>query len=53
MSFDLKYSKLVLIPEIYNKKVKDFPFSYEFIAQTLHNGSKREYHENLNNRDIP
>ena len=33
--------------------VKDYPFSYKFIAQCLYNGYHRSDHETLDNSDIP
>ena len=48
----VQFLKLYLIPSIKNEKVANYPFSYEFVAQCMHNGMKREKHETLDNSDV-
>lgn len=33
--------------------IPNFPFSYELMAQSFYNASKRDDHETIDNSDIP
>ena len=35
MPWGVPYSKLYLVPKITNDKIPTYPFSYEFLSQTL------------------
>lgn len=49
----IQYTKLHLIPERKKPLIKDFPFSYELMAQSFYNATKRDEHETIDNSDIP
>ena len=53
MPAGVEYTKVYLIPSIKQPQVQDFPLSYECIGQCLYNGSKRDNHETLDNKDVP
>lgn len=40
--YGVPYCKLQIIPDITNKYIHSFPFSYEMIAQTIFNGISNE-----------
>ena len=46
MDWDIPYSKVYLVPEIKNEKMPGFPFSYEFVAQTLYHSLKKSDYQN-------
>lgn len=37
MHWDIPYSKLYIVPEITAEKIKDYPFSYQFVATSVFN----------------
>ena len=49
----VQYTKLHLIPDRKKPQIPEFPFSYELMAQSFYNASKREVHETIDNTDIP
>lgn len=49
----IQYQTLYMIPTRKNETILDFPFSYEFVAQNLHNGLNRDKHDTLDNSNIP
>ena len=53
MPSGVEYSKLYLIPEITKQKLPYYPFSYQFVAQCVHNSLNRTEHETLDNSDVP
>jgi len=53
MSDHIPYCKLHLIPQIENDKIPKYPFSYEFVAQSMYNGLQRNDHPTLDNKDLP
>ena len=40
MPWGMRYSKISLVPEIVSERIKRYPFSYEFVAQTILNDSQ-------------
>ena len=53
MPSNVVYTKVFLIPKIEKPKMKDLPFSYEYMAQVFANALRRDDHETLDNSDIP
>ena len=50
---NLQCYKLYLIPNITNEKIKNYPFSYEFIGQCLYNGVSESFNNtNPNKSDL-
>ena len=53
MPAGVDYVKVYLVPQIQQATVPGYPLSYECIGQCLYNGTKRENHETLDNKDVP
>ena len=53
MPKNIEYQKVYFKPEISAKIAEEYPFSYNFIAQCLFNGTHRSNHETLDNSDVP
>lgn len=44
MPYNIRYSKIYITPTITKPKIKDFPFSYHFMAQVFANAVTRRHH---------
>jgi hypothetical protein len=53
MPANVKYSKVYLRPTIEGELIKDYPFSYTFLAHVLTNAVNRKNHPTLDNSDLP